>query len=89
MNLHGPFEQTWTTEELDFTQGTILKMDNSSTPHMATVQARPLEMCLNAHALQFSQQHCLQHLVCFRQPQAHWDVTPANICMCCPQGTMS
>ena len=42
VDFHGPYEQTWTTAELDFTQGTILTMDNRSTPHIATVQVSGL-----------------------------------------------
>ncbi len=38
VDFHGPYEQTWTAAELDFTQGMILHMDNSSTPNIATVQ---------------------------------------------------
>ena len=40
VDFHGPYEQTWTAAELDFTQGTILHMDNSSTPNIATVQVK-------------------------------------------------
>ena len=38
MDLHGPYEQTYITQELDFTQGTILAVDTKNM--MITVQAR-------------------------------------------------
>ena len=38
VDFHGPYEQTWTAEELSFTQGTILALNNKSTPNIATVQ---------------------------------------------------
>ena len=38
LDFHGPYEQTYTNEELPFTQGRILKLDDTKEPYMATVQ---------------------------------------------------
>ena len=38
LDFHGPYEQTYTNEELPFTQGRILTLDDTKEPYMATVQ---------------------------------------------------
>ena len=38
LDFHGPYEQTYINEQLPFTQGKILALDDSKEPYMATVQ---------------------------------------------------
>ena len=42
VDFHGPYEQTWVSSELGFTQGAILEMDWKSDPMTMTIQARCL-----------------------------------------------
>lgn len=38
LDFHGPYEQTWTNDELPYAQGKILAVDESSDPPMMTVK---------------------------------------------------
>ena len=66
VDLHGPYEQTWTAGELDFTQGTILTMDNTSTPHIATVQVCWPHSCTNN-----AEPVCMRPALCAVSPACH------------------
>lgn len=37
VDLHGPYEQTWTNDQLDFTQGTIIGVDSKNLVYTVEV----------------------------------------------------